>query len=198
MTTISERPVDALGSHPYKTRYDNFIGGKWVAPVNGKYFDNVSPVTGKKMCEIARDHRSAEVVPRTIPNAVPGIHSRFPVGGRSAEIGSPGSAAGPRRSRELLAMSVGARDSAKIGAIPAADTGDEERHRRWRLLLLRRLSEHRNYAQCEQKCFHAFSLNRFVKIRCPSVEPTTFRRAGGRLDGEQLGESADSGDEESI
>ena len=37
-----------------RTRYDNFIGGDWVAPVDGRYFDNLSPVTGKSVCEIAR------------------------------------------------------------------------------------------------------------------------------------------------
>ena len=35
-------------------RYDNFIGGKWVAPVNGRYFDNTSPVTGQTYCQVAR------------------------------------------------------------------------------------------------------------------------------------------------
>jgi aldehyde dehydrogenase len=34
--------------------YDNFIGGKFVAPVEGRYFDNLSPVTGVKLCQIAR------------------------------------------------------------------------------------------------------------------------------------------------
>lgn len=38
----------------FKERYDNFIGGKYVAPTNGQYFDNVSPVTGQVFCEIAR------------------------------------------------------------------------------------------------------------------------------------------------
>src|SRR5690606_27310593 len=38
----------------YKKRYDNFIGGKWTAPVKGQYFDNVTPVTGKKFTEVAR------------------------------------------------------------------------------------------------------------------------------------------------
>lgn len=38
----------------FKERYDNFIGGEWVAPVNGAYFDNVSPVNGKVFCQIAR------------------------------------------------------------------------------------------------------------------------------------------------
>ena len=37
-----------------RDRYDNFIGGKWVAPVEGRYFDNPSPITGQKLCEIAR------------------------------------------------------------------------------------------------------------------------------------------------
>jgi aldehyde dehydrogenase len=38
----------------YKSRYGNFIGGDWVAPVKGNYFDNVSPVNGKPFCEIPR------------------------------------------------------------------------------------------------------------------------------------------------
>src|SRR6201991_4995049 len=37
-----------------RERYDNFIGGKWVEPVEGRYFDNPSPVTGKKLCSVAR------------------------------------------------------------------------------------------------------------------------------------------------
>lgn len=39
---------------PFKNRYDNFIGGKFVAPVNGKYFENVTPITGAAVCEVAR------------------------------------------------------------------------------------------------------------------------------------------------
>ena len=39
---------------PFAERYDNFIGGKWVAPKSGKYFDNASPVTGQVVCKIAR------------------------------------------------------------------------------------------------------------------------------------------------
>jgi aldehyde dehydrogenase len=39
---------------PFAERYDNFIGGQWVAPRSGKYFDNVSPVTGRVVCQIAR------------------------------------------------------------------------------------------------------------------------------------------------
>jgi aldehyde dehydrogenase len=42
------------GQVAIRTRYDNFIGGQWVAPVEGRYFDNLSPVTGQKVCDIAR------------------------------------------------------------------------------------------------------------------------------------------------
>ena len=38
----------------FKARYHNFIGGRWVAPTKGEYFENVSPVTGKGFCEIPR------------------------------------------------------------------------------------------------------------------------------------------------
>jgi aldehyde dehydrogenase len=37
-----------------KSRYDNFIGGKWVPPATGLYFENPSPVNGKTFCEVAR------------------------------------------------------------------------------------------------------------------------------------------------
>jgi aldehyde dehydrogenase len=38
----------------YESRYGNFIGGEFVAPIGGRYFENISPVTGKPFCEIAR------------------------------------------------------------------------------------------------------------------------------------------------
>ncbi|NMO34969.1 aldehyde dehydrogenase family protein [Streptomyces sp. GMY01] len=38
----------------FARRYDNFIGGDWVAPVEGRYFDNPSPVDGKVFCEVVR------------------------------------------------------------------------------------------------------------------------------------------------
>ncbi|MEK4762463.1 aldehyde dehydrogenase [Viridibacillus sp. FSL E2-0187] len=38
----------------FKEQYENFIGGEWVAPVNGQYFENVSPVTGQVFTKVAR------------------------------------------------------------------------------------------------------------------------------------------------
>ena len=40
----------------FKSRYENFIGGKWVSPVDGQYFDNVSPVDGQVFCKIPRSN----------------------------------------------------------------------------------------------------------------------------------------------
>jgi aldehyde dehydrogenase len=39
-----------------RKRYDNYIGGRWVAPASGQYFENVTPVTGQVLCEIARSN----------------------------------------------------------------------------------------------------------------------------------------------
>ncbi|MBB3004717.1 aldehyde dehydrogenase [Paraburkholderia tropica] len=41
-------------SFPYRRKYDNFIGGKWVPPLAGEYFTNVSPITGKPLCDVPR------------------------------------------------------------------------------------------------------------------------------------------------
>ncbi|MGS0740668.1 aldehyde dehydrogenase [Glaciimonas sp. GG7] len=53
--------ISKLGiKNPFKQRYDNFIGGKFVPPTKGEYFENISPVLGKAFCEVARS--SAEDV----------------------------------------------------------------------------------------------------------------------------------------
>lgn len=38
----------------FRKKYDNFINGEWVAPIDGEYFDNSSPIDGKIFCQIAR------------------------------------------------------------------------------------------------------------------------------------------------
>ncbi|WP_414526191.1 aldehyde dehydrogenase [Pseudochelatococcus sp. G4_1912] len=50
-------PTAALAHWPFKDRYDNFIGGNWVAPLDGRYFENTSPITGRKINEIARSQK---------------------------------------------------------------------------------------------------------------------------------------------
>ena len=36
----------------FKSRYENYIGGKWVAPADGQYSKNLSPINGKLLCEV--------------------------------------------------------------------------------------------------------------------------------------------------
>lgn len=38
----------------FREKYDNFIGGEWVAPIDGEYFENTSPIDGKVICQVAR------------------------------------------------------------------------------------------------------------------------------------------------
>jgi len=42
---------------PYtKEKYDNYINNKWVKPADGKYFENITPISGKPFCEVARSN----------------------------------------------------------------------------------------------------------------------------------------------
>ena len=51
---IYAKPGQPGSKVTFKSRYANFIGGEWVPPVEGRYFENVSPVDGKVFCEIPR------------------------------------------------------------------------------------------------------------------------------------------------
>lgn len=62
----------------FKSRYDNFIGGQFVAPVKGEYFDNVSPIDGKVFTKAARS--GAE----DIELALDAAHQAFPAWSKSS------------------------------------------------------------------------------------------------------------------
>lgn len=51
---IYTQPGQPASKVTFRTRYENYIGGEWVAPVQEEYFENVSPVNGKVFCEVAR------------------------------------------------------------------------------------------------------------------------------------------------
>jgi len=51
---IYAHPGEAGAKIQYKAHYDNFIGGKWVAPIKGQYFDVVTPISGKVYTKTAR------------------------------------------------------------------------------------------------------------------------------------------------
>jgi aldehyde dehydrogenase len=54
LETVATYPAPGESDSPValKGRYENFIGGHWIAPVKGKYAENVSPVTGKPFTEV--------------------------------------------------------------------------------------------------------------------------------------------------
>src|SRR6478735_1158481 len=52
--TVYSRPGSADALMSYESRYGNFIGGEWVPPASGQYFENPTPVTGQTFCEIPR------------------------------------------------------------------------------------------------------------------------------------------------
>src|SRR5690554_6387479 len=62
----------------FKTRYGNYIGGEWVAPVKGEYFENITPVTGDVICEIPRS--TAE----DIDLALDAAHKAAPAWGKTS------------------------------------------------------------------------------------------------------------------
>lgn len=75
---IYAQPGESNSKVQFKKRYDNFIGGRWVSPVNGEYFENVTPVTGQAFCEVARS--SAE----DIELALDAAHAAKDVWGRTS------------------------------------------------------------------------------------------------------------------
>ncbi len=54
MSTTATNTADTLAKPKFKDQYENYIGGEWVAPTNGEYFDNVSPVDGQSFTRIPR------------------------------------------------------------------------------------------------------------------------------------------------
>ncbi|RMW99604.1 aldehyde dehydrogenase [Allofranklinella schreckenbergeri] len=52
---------------PFKPQYENYIGGKWVAPSAGRYFENLSPITGQVFTKVAQS--DAEDVERALDAA---------------------------------------------------------------------------------------------------------------------------------
>ncbi len=65
MSEIAKRPE-------FKARYENYIGGKFVPPVKGEYFDNVSPIDGKVFTQAARSGKE------DVELALDAAHAAFP------------------------------------------------------------------------------------------------------------------------
>ena len=75
---IYSKPGTPGAIFSFKPRYENFIGGEWVAPKNGAYFENTTPVTGEVICEVPRS-TSAD-----IERALDAAHAAAPAWGRTS------------------------------------------------------------------------------------------------------------------
>ena len=71
-------PGTAGAKVPFKSAYDNFIGGKFVAPLKGQYFDVITPITGKVYTKAARSG------PEDIELALDAAHAAAAAWGRTA------------------------------------------------------------------------------------------------------------------
>ncbi|AVP69785.1 aldehyde dehydrogenase family protein [Prescottella equi] len=96
---------DALMS--FETRYDNWIGGEWVAPVKGQYFENPTPITGQPFCEVARS--TAE----DIELALDAAHAAAPAWGKT-----------PVAQRALVLNRIADRIEANLEKIALAESWD--------------------------------------------------------------------------
>ncbi|GAA2186377.1 aldehyde dehydrogenase family protein [Leucobacter alluvii] len=104
--------VYAAPGHPdalvtFAPRYEHYIGGEWVAPVRGQYFENVTPITGGAFCEVARG--TAE----DIEAALDAAHAAAPAWG----LTSPAE-------RAVILNKIADRIEENLEAIAVAETWD--------------------------------------------------------------------------
>ncbi|HWU32917.1 MAG TPA: aldehyde dehydrogenase family protein [Marmoricola sp.] len=76
--TVYAQPGSADSSIEVKSRYGHFIGGEWVDPIRGNYFENITPVTGTAFTEIARGTEE------DINAALDAAHAAAPAWGRTS------------------------------------------------------------------------------------------------------------------
>ena len=91
----------------YRDRYENFIGGEWVAPVDGEYMDNITPVTGEVFCQVARG-KAAD-----IELALDAAHKAAPAWGKT-----------PAAERALILHRIADRIEEHLEEIAVAETWD--------------------------------------------------------------------------
>ena len=76
--TVYAQPGQSDSPAEFRGRYENFIGGQWVPPVRGQYFENKTPVTGEVFTEVPRS--TAEDVELALDAA----WKAFPAWGRTS------------------------------------------------------------------------------------------------------------------
>jgi len=76
--TVFARPGASGSLMSFQSRYENFIGGQWVPPVKGEYFEAISSVTGQAFCEVARGTEG------DIEKALDAAHAAAPAWGKTS------------------------------------------------------------------------------------------------------------------
>jgi len=99
--------VNIVTQAPFAKRYDNYIGGEWRAPKSGRYFDNISPITGRTICQIARSDAS------DIEAALDAAHAAKEAWGRTSVA-----------ERSLILNRVADRMEQNLGKLALAETWD--------------------------------------------------------------------------
>ncbi|GAB4411086.1 MAG: aldehyde dehydrogenase family protein [Bacteroidia bacterium] len=78
MSATTIQPTTLVARPSFKPHYDNYIGGQWVPPTSGQYFDVVSPVDGQVFTRVARSYEP------DINLALDAAHAAFPSWSRTS------------------------------------------------------------------------------------------------------------------
>ncbi len=105
--TVYARPGTEGSLMSFAARYENFIGGEWVAPVGGQYFENRTPVTGEVFCEVARSTEA------DIDKALDAAHAAAPAWGKTSAA-----------ERALVLNKIADRIEANLESIALAESWD--------------------------------------------------------------------------
>ncbi|WP_394285548.1 aldehyde dehydrogenase family protein [Corynebacterium sp.] len=91
----------------FRDRYDHYIGGDWVAPAEGQYLDNVTPVTGEVFCQVGRGTAA------DVEKALDAAHAAAPAWGKTSPA-----------ERALILHRIADRMEENLEQIAVADTWD--------------------------------------------------------------------------
>lgn len=103
--TVYAAPGQPGSAMTYQSRYDNYIGGKYVAPSSGQYFENITPVTGQVFCEMARGNAA------DVELALDAAHAAAPAWGKTSVT-----------ERSNILLKIADRMEANLEAIAVAET----------------------------------------------------------------------------
>ena len=103
--TVYAAPGQPGSPMAYKSRYDNYIGGQYVPPSGGQYFENITPITGQVFCEVARGNAA------DVELALDAAHAAAPAWGATSPT-----------ERANILLKIADRMEANLEALAVAET----------------------------------------------------------------------------